>query len=98
MTQPDEPKDFQTFLFPRHRYYGQVKPENLVFNANLQEFAQKVTYISCLETGGKISPEEAYEQIQVLWEQLEQSKKELGIGTSTETDSLNERLMKENDS
>jgi hypothetical protein len=26
------------FLSPRSRYYGQVKPENLVFNANLQEF------------------------------------------------------------
>lgn len=97
MTQP-EPKDFKNFLFPRHRYYGQVKPENLVFNANLQEFAQKVTYITCLETGGKISPSEAYEQIQKLWEQLELSKKELGIGISTEIDSLNERLMKENDS
>jgi len=32
------------FLYPRSRYYGQVKPENLVFNANLQEFAQRVSY------------------------------------------------------
>jgi len=33
------------FIYPRSRYYGQVKPENLVFNANLQEFAQRVSYM-----------------------------------------------------
>ncbi|MBD2731100.1 hypothetical protein H6G96_33495 [Nostoc sp. FACHB-892] len=67
------------FLYPRSRYYGQVKPENLVFNANLQEFAQKVGYITCLETSGKLSPDEAYKQIKALWKQLKHSKKELGI-------------------
>lgn len=68
------------FLYPRTRYYGQVKPENIVFNANLQEFAQRVTYICSLETSGKIPPGEAYHQIKALWQQLKQSKKELGIG------------------
>ncbi len=68
------------FLFPRGRYYGQVKPENLVFNANLQEFAQRVSYICNLETGGKLPPGVAYEQIKDLWKQLKRSKKELGIG------------------
>jgi hypothetical protein len=29
--------DKDEFLNPRSRYYGQVKPENLVFNANLQD-------------------------------------------------------------
>ncbi|MBD2683090.1 MULTISPECIES: hypothetical protein [Nostoc] len=67
------------FLYPRSRYYGQVKPENLVFNANLQEFAQKVGYITCLETNGKLSPDEAYNQIKALWKQLKRSKKELLI-------------------
>ncbi len=65
------------FLYPRSRYYGQVKPENLVFNANLQEFAQRVSYITNLQTNGKISPEEAYEQIKTLWKQLKRAKKEL---------------------
>ncbi|NES99375.1 MAG: hypothetical protein F6K62_24725 [Sphaerospermopsis sp. SIO1G2] len=69
-----------SFLYPRGRYYGHVQPENLVFNANLQEFAQKVSYVCNLETGGKLPPEEAYEQIKVLWKQLKRSKKELGIG------------------
>ncbi len=30
--------DLHNFLYPRSRYQGSVKPENLVFNANLQEF------------------------------------------------------------
>ncbi len=68
------------FLYPRSRYYGQVKPENLVFNANLQEFAQKISFICSLETSGKISPEDAYEQIKALWKQLKQAKEELHIG------------------
>ncbi len=68
------------FLYPRSRYYGQVKPENLVFNANLQEFSQRVSIICSLETGGKLTPEESYEQIKTLWKQLKRSKKQLGIG------------------
>ena len=68
------------FLYPRSRYYGHVKPENLVFNANLQEFAQKVGYICNQETGVKIPTEEAYKQINLLWKQLKQSKKQLKIG------------------
>lgn len=68
------------FLYPRGRYYGQVKPENLVFNANLQEFAQKISYICNLETGGKLPPEEAYEQIKDLWQELKRTKQQLRIG------------------
>lgn len=71
------------FLYPRGRYYGQVKPENLVFNANLQEFAQRVSYICNLETAGKLSPEESYQKIRALWKQLKRSKQQLGIGNKT---------------
>jgi len=78
MTQSNQ-LDKNNFLYPRSRYYGQVKPENLVFNANLQEFAQKVGYITNLETNGKLEPEDAYNRIQALWKQLKQSKKELLI-------------------
>jgi polyhydroxyalkanoate synthesis regulator phasin len=70
------------FLYPRSRYYGKVNPENLVFNANLQEFAQQVSYICNLETSGKISPEEAYQKVRDLWKQLKRTKKQLGIGES----------------
>ncbi|GAA6619715.1 hypothetical protein [Scytonema sp. NUACC26] len=78
--------DKENFLYPRGRYYGQVKPENLVFNANLQEFAQRVGIITSLETSGKLSPEEAYNQIKVLWKQLKRSKKELRIGEEPPND------------
>lgn len=72
--------DRSNFLSPRSRYYGEVKPENLVFNANLQEFAQRVSLISGLETNGKLSPQESYEAIESLWQKLKQSKKQLGVG------------------
>ncbi len=74
------------FLYPRSRYYGQVKPENLVFNANLQEFAQRVSYICNLETAGKLSPEESYQKIRALWKQLKRSRQQLGIGSKLFSD------------
>jgi len=71
--------ELQSFICPRARYYGQVKPQNLVFNANLQEFAHRVSYIANLETAGKLPTEMAYAQIQDLWEQLRRSKEQLEI-------------------
>ena len=73
-------QDKYNFLHPHNPYRGKVKPENLVFNANLQEFAQKVSYICNLETGGKIPPKDAYKQIKSLWKEVKRSKKELRIG------------------
>ena len=55
------------FLYPQNRYYGEVKPENLVFNANLQEFSQRVGYITSLTSNGKISVEQAFTLIETLW-------------------------------
>lgn len=72
--------DRSEFLYPRSRYYGKVKPENLIFNANLQEFAQRVSYICNLETAGKMSAEESYKQIHALWKDLKRTKKQLGVG------------------
>ncbi|MCG6138462.1 MAG: hypothetical protein MET45_28205 [Nostoc sp. LLA-1] len=66
MNESNQDKKNKIF-YPRSRYYGQVKPENLVFDANLQEFPQKVGYITSLETNGKLSPDEAYQQIKSLW-------------------------------
>ncbi len=77
MTNSDISKD--SFLYPRSRYYGEFTPEHLAFNANLQEFSQKVSYISALETGGKLSSEQAYEQVKCLWKQLKHSKKAMEI-------------------
>jgi hypothetical protein len=68
------------FLFPRASYHGDFTPQNLVFNANLQEFAQRVNYLCNLETAGKLSSEEAYQQIKNLWKDLKTSRKALKFG------------------
>ncbi|HEY9648154.1 MAG TPA: hypothetical protein V6C88_17390 [Chroococcidiopsis sp.] len=68
------------FLAPQARYHGQVKPENLVFNANLQEFSSRVGILSALYSNGKLSPDDCYQQIKTLWLELEHSKTGLGIG------------------
>ena len=65
------------FLTPRSRYHGEFTPQNLAFNANLQEFAQRVALICALETGGKISSADAYNDIKKLWKDLKSSKKSL---------------------
>ncbi|MDZ8227906.1 MULTISPECIES: hypothetical protein [unclassified Nostoc] len=74
-------EDKNSFLYPRDRYHGKFQPNNLVFNANLQEFAQKISYITSLETAGKLPPKIAFSQIEALWKQLEDSKNKLGIGS-----------------
>ena len=68
------------FIYQRSRYFGHFTPENLAFNANLQDFSQKVSYICSLQTGGKIAPEIAYQEIRALWQQLKRSKQQIGIG------------------
>lgn len=72
-----DPKE--DFLYPRTSYRGKFEPGNLVFNANLQEFAQRVNYICNLETSGKIPSDVAYQQIKDLWSVLKQSFKDLGL-------------------
>jgi hypothetical protein len=81
--------DSKDFLYPRGDYHGQFTPEYLAFDANLQEFAQRISYISALQTNGKLSPEEAYQQIKNLWKQLKTSKKQLRIDKSAESDDQN---------
>lgn len=77
MTDKSHEKD--QFLYPYSSYRGKLTPENLAFNANLQEFANKVSYICNLETNGKISSIEAYQQIKKLWSQLKDSLVNFGI-------------------
>jgi len=69
------------FIYAQSRYHGKFTPEHLAFNANLQEFAQKLSYISALHTGGKLSSEKAYEQVASLWQKIEQSKHAMNIGS-----------------
>lgn len=74
--------DRESFLYPIGNYYGDMSPEKLVFNANLQQFAQQVSYLCSLEANGKISPEDTYDEIKKFWHQLKRSKKELLDNTS----------------
>lgn len=67
----------ENFLFPRSKYWGEFTPQQLAFNANLQEFAQRVSFVCNLETGGKMSADQAYDEIKRLWKDLKQSKANL---------------------
>ena len=66
-------------LYPRSRYHGEIAPENLMFNTNLQKFAQRVSYTVNLETGGKMSVEEACQHLETLWQQFESASQQLII-------------------
>jgi hypothetical protein len=72
---PDQQKE--EFFYPTAHYRGEFTPEHLAFNANLQEFAQRVSLLCGLETSGKIPPGDAYKQIKELWHQLKESKQNL---------------------
>ncbi|MEO0409682.1 MAG: hypothetical protein AAF289_20260 [Cyanobacteria bacterium P01_A01_bin.135] len=78
---PERP-ELDNFLYPRDRYRGQFSPQKLAFNANLQEFSQRVGYICALETNGKLTSAEAYGRVRAQWKKLKRSKKRLGIGAS----------------
>jgi hypothetical protein len=52
-------------------------PQEMMFDANLEEFATKVGFICGLESNGKLSADEAYKQIKDLWKRLKRSKKNL---------------------
>lgn len=71
--------DKESFIYARSSYYGEFTPQRFLFNANLQEFAQRVGIICSLETGGKITSEEAYREIKKLWKSLKESWKNLGF-------------------
>ncbi|WP_103668790.1 hypothetical protein [Pseudanabaena sp. BC1403] len=69
--------DKDRFLNPISNFRGEFSPQNLAFNANLQEFTNRISIICALETGGKISSNEAYRQIKELWIKLDTSRQNL---------------------
>jgi hypothetical protein len=75
--QSDETNELEQFLYPMSHFYGEFTSDRLLLNANLQEFAQRVGYLVALETGGKLSTEDAYAEIRKLWKQLKRTKKQL---------------------
>lgn len=74
------------YVNAKKTYQGRLGPEAMVFDANLQEFSQKVGYICSLENSGKISPAEAYAEIKRLWKDLKQSRKALRISEDATSD------------
>ncbi|GAB1541339.1 hypothetical protein NUACC21_40100 [Scytonema sp. NUACC21] len=75
--------DKENFLYQKRSYQGHFTPEALMFNANLQEFATRVGYISNLQTLGKLSPEDSYHRIDALWTQLKSSYSTLELNSNT---------------
>jgi hypothetical protein len=67
------------FIHQGNRYLGEFTPTNLVFDANLQIFSRRVGFICALENSGKLPPQDAFSQIEGLWEALESSAHNLGI-------------------
>ena len=62
------------FLYPISPYHGSLTDDTVIFNAKLQEFAQKVGFIANLYTGGKLPSEKAYYQVESLFRELESTK------------------------
>jgi hypothetical protein len=52
-------------------------PTSLVFHQNLESFAERVGLIVALQSNGKLSQEQAYDQIRTIWKKLGESKKDL---------------------
>ena len=73
MSNPDKDRFFNLIS----NFRGEFSPQNLAFNANLQEFTNRISIICALETGGKISSNEAYQQIKELWIKLDASRQNL---------------------
>ena len=74
--------DKHDFLYSRSTYHGDLEGNYLVFNGYLQEFSQTIGYIANLQTGGKISQNQAFVQIKDAYKRLKHCKKVLGIGNS----------------
>ena len=52
-------------------------PERLAFHQNLESFAERVGLIVGLQSNGKMSQDQAYDEIRKLWQSLRTSKDNL---------------------
>ena len=52
-------------------------PQRLLFHQNLESFAERVGLIVGLQSNGKLSQEQAYDQIRAIWKELKDSKSAL---------------------
>jgi hypothetical protein len=65
----------ESFIWAKSSYHGGSFPQGFLLNANLQEFSQKVSYIANLHSNGKISSQQACQQIENLWQEFKRIKK-----------------------
>jgi hypothetical protein len=49
-------------------------PQRVMFHQNLETFADRVGLLVGLQSNGKLTQEEAYDEIRRLWKQLKESK------------------------
>ncbi|MEB3191068.1 MAG: hypothetical protein VKL42_12065 [Snowella sp.] len=70
-------KDSYNCSSPYANYQGKFTRSNLIFNANLQVFSERVSHICQLETAGNLSPQDAFKILESLWEQLKENKPSL---------------------
>lgn len=49
-------------------------PQRVMFHQNLETFADRVGLLVGLQSNGKLSQEDAYEEIRRMWKQLKDSK------------------------
>ncbi len=61
----------EKFFYPIAPYHGTLSKYKAVFNTKLQIFAHQVGFIANLQTSGKIPSQEAYLQIESLWNDLD---------------------------
>lgn len=61
-----------SFLYPQANYHGDCLPE---VNKEMQDFSNLVLYQVNLETNGKITCEEAYQNIKAGYKKLKKVKK-----------------------
>ena len=52
-------------------------PQRAAFHQNLEQFADRIGLIVGLQANGKVSQEEAYDQIKDLWKTLKISRNDL---------------------
>ena len=57
-------------LNPLSSFPGKPMLLQYMFKTNLQEFGNKVDLLCALQTGGKLSTEDAYAEIRKLWKEL----------------------------
>jgi hypothetical protein len=53
---------------------GDWSPQRVMFHQNLETFADRVGLLVGLQSNGKLSQEEAYDEIRRMWKQLKGSK------------------------